>query len=36
METFEELHGEGSWKIFLDDWNSSTTKIVQIVSKLVE
>ena len=33
---FEELHGEGSWKTFLDDWNSSTGKIVQVVTKLVE
>lgn len=36
MKDFEELHGEGSWKTFLDDWNSSTVKIVQTVSKLVE
>lgn len=36
MEEFEKLHGEGSWKTFLDDWNSSTSKIVQVVSKLVD
>ena len=36
MEDFEELHGEGSWQIFLDEWNSSTSKIVQVVTKLVE
>ena len=36
MKDFEELHGEGSWEIFLDDWNSSTGKIVQVVTKLVE
>ena len=35
MDNFVELQGEGSWEIFLDDWNSSTRKIMQVVSELV-
>lgn len=33
---FEEMHGEGSWKEFLDNWVGSTDGVVQVVTKLVE
>ncbi len=33
---FEAMHGEGSWKTFLEDWNSSIDGIKQILTKEVE
>lgn len=35
-ESYEEMHGEGSWKEFLDNWTSSTDGIVQAVTKIVD